>query len=191
MAFLQQAVADYGYLAIFLGTFFEGETILILGGIAAQHGLLDLPLVMFTAFSGSLAGDQLAFFIGRRWGRKVLSRFPSWQKNIAKVEDKAARYLDLWMLTFRFFYGLRNPTPFVLAMGKVTLARFACFNIAGAALWAVAGGGGGYLFGLAWERFVGQAHAWILALAGVLTLLGGLVWLARGLRGRGKPGAAE
>ncbi|MBA4358219.1 MAG: DedA family protein [Desulfovibrio sp.] len=191
MDFLRQAVADYGYLAIFIGTFLEGETILVLGGIAAQQGLLDLQGVMLTACVGSLAGDQTAFLIGRRWGRKVLARFPSWQKNMARIEEKAARYLDLWMLTFRFFYGLRNPTPFVLAMGKVSMARFALFNAMGAAIWAVAGAAGGYVFGYALERFLGQAHAWILAALAGVALLGGLFFLARSLLGRAGRGERE
>jgi membrane protein DedA with SNARE-associated domain len=51
----------YGYWAIFIGTFAEGETILILGGIAAKLGYLALPWVILAAFVGGLCGDQLFF----------------------------------------------------------------------------------------------------------------------------------
>ena len=85
MPFLEQFIAHYGYLALFVGTFLEGETILVLGGLAAQQGLLELPWVMAAAFSGSLLGYQLAFFVGRRWGRRILARFPGWQDKIEKI----------------------------------------------------------------------------------------------------------
>lgn len=38
----EQLIADYGYLAILIGTFLEGETILALGGLAARMGHLEL-----------------------------------------------------------------------------------------------------------------------------------------------------
>ena len=57
---LEHLIDAYGYLAILAGTFLEGETILILGGVAAKLGYLDLPWVIVCGFTGSLIGDQLA-----------------------------------------------------------------------------------------------------------------------------------
>ena len=74
---LEELVANYGYLAIVIGTFLEGETILVLGGFAAHRGFLELPWVMLCAFLGSMAGDQTFFYIGRRNGgrlRRALKR---------------------------------------------------------------------------------------------------------------------
>lgn len=168
---LHGLVSQYGYLALFVGTFLEGETILILGGLAAQQGLLELPGVMAAAFAGSLLGDQFAFLIGRKWGRRIISRFPTWQEKIVKIQEKSGRYLDLWMLSFRFFWGLRNPTPFVLAMGNVSQLRFASLNAVGALVWAVVGAGGGYLFGNAMEGVLGDVHRC------TMQVLGGFVGL--------------
>ncbi|MBK5101143.1 MAG: hypothetical protein JJE15_09160 [Desulfobacteraceae bacterium] len=42
---LESLIDTYGYLAILVGTFFEGETILILGGLAAYREYLGLPWV--------------------------------------------------------------------------------------------------------------------------------------------------
>jgi membrane protein DedA with SNARE-associated domain len=54
-------IAQYGYFAIIIGTFLEGETILVIGGFLAHIGLLSLPLVILSAFIGSFSGDQLYF----------------------------------------------------------------------------------------------------------------------------------
>ena len=68
---LQSIIENYGYAAILIGTFLEGETILVLAGLAAHQGYLELTGVIFSAFLGSLCGDQL-FFI---WDANTVRRF--------------------------------------------------------------------------------------------------------------------
>ena len=65
---LESLIANYGYAAVLIGTFVEGETILVIAGFAAHRGYLSLPWVILLAFAGSLAGDQLWFYVGRRSG---------------------------------------------------------------------------------------------------------------------------
>ena len=69
---LAEMVSTYGYAAIAIGTFLEGETVLILGGFAAYRGYLELPWVLVSAFIGTLLGDQLYFYIGRTKGHRFL-----------------------------------------------------------------------------------------------------------------------
>jgi membrane protein DedA with SNARE-associated domain len=38
---LESILDPYGYLAVLVGTFLEGETILVLGGFAAHRGYLQ------------------------------------------------------------------------------------------------------------------------------------------------------
>ncbi len=68
---LQSIIEHYGYAAILIGTFLEGETILVLAGLAAHQGYLVLSWVISAAFLGSLCGDQL-FFI---WGASTVRWF--------------------------------------------------------------------------------------------------------------------
>jgi membrane protein DedA with SNARE-associated domain len=56
-------IGSYGYIALFLGTFVEGETILLMAGFAAHLGYLYLPWVILVAFLGSLSGDQVFFLL--------------------------------------------------------------------------------------------------------------------------------
>ncbi|MCL1864373.1 MAG: DedA family protein [Spirochaetes bacterium] len=153
---LEFLIRDYGYWAILIGTFLEGETILVLGGMAAQQGLLNLYTVMLSALCGSYAGDQLAFFIGKYYGVKILERKPKWKEKADYLFSKSARFLDLWMIIFRFFYGLRNPTPWVLGAGNISYKRFLLLNGIGAVLWAVLVSYGGYAFSLLLETFMGK-----------------------------------
>ena len=52
-------IRDYGYLAVFVGNLFEGETIVLLAGAAVHFGFLDLAGVLASGLAGSVAGDQL------------------------------------------------------------------------------------------------------------------------------------
>jgi membrane protein DedA with SNARE-associated domain len=102
---LESIIETYGYLAISVGTFLEGETILVLGGFAAHQGYLALPGVIAAAFFGSLLGDQLFFYLGRTHSRKVLDKRPSWKLRAEKVHQLLERFNTPLILSFRFLYG--------------------------------------------------------------------------------------
>jgi Uncharacterized membrane-associated protein len=97
---LQQFLQDFGYFALFLGTFFEGETILVLAGFLAFREYMDIKLVVLVAFCGSYAGDQLWYFMGRRHGRKILARKPRWQAMGDRALEHIRRHPDIWVLSF-------------------------------------------------------------------------------------------
>lgn len=167
-------IRDYGYIAVLIGTFLEGETILILAGVAAHSGSLELALVILSAFVGSSSGDQLYYFIGRWQGRALLLRFPRWGRAAARVGQHVKRHQNLIILTFRFFYGLRNVTPFVLGISHVSVPRFVILNLIGAAVWACSFASIGYVLGEAHERVLGKGYSKVLIL--VLLALGLFYW---------------
>jgi len=149
-------LTHFGYLAIFVGTFFEGEIIMVLGGFAAHQGHLDLGLVVAAGFLGSCLGDQLWFVLGRRYGRALLERRPGLARRAAQVTRRLERNATLFILVFRFLYGLRIAGPIAIALAGVPLRRFAVLNALAAAVWAVAVGAAGFLFGAAAERLLGD-----------------------------------
>lgn len=144
---LARLVAEYGYLAVLVGTFFEGEVILVLAGFAAQQGHLSITTVMAVAFCGATLGDQMFFFIGRRYGNTLLQRFPSTQPRALKVHALLLRYHAGIIIGIRFAYGLRILGPIVIGTTSLAPWRFMLFNALGAAIWAPLIAGAGYLFG--------------------------------------------
>lgn len=181
---LQSAVDTYGYLAILVGTFFEGETILVLGGFAAHQGYLALPWVIASAFAGSLCGDQLFFYLGRRHGEAVLAKRPAWRSRIGRVTGSLERFRRSFMLGFRFVYGIRTITPFAIGMSRIRAAEFFLYNAAGAFLWAAAVGSGGYLIGKALVAFLGDVKRYEEEALAAIALLGLLAWSIHFLRQR-------
>lgn len=128
---MESLIENFGYLAILIGTFLEGETILVIGGFTAHQGYLALPWVILAAFAGSLCGDQLFFFLGRRHSRFILNRRPSWKARMDKAQKLMDRFQTPLILVFRFLYGLRTVMPFMIGMSRVPTYQFIALNAAG------------------------------------------------------------
>ncbi len=169
-------IGEYGYLAVLLGTFLEGETILILAGFAAHRGYLALPWVICAGFIGTLLGDQLFFFLGRRHSEYLLKRKPHWKPRMDRVQAMVDNYRVWVILSFRFLYGLRTLIPFALGMSQVPLRLFLFLNLLGALIWSVAVGVAGFLFGQALEIFLGNLKRYELIVLLTLGGIGLIIW---------------
>ncbi len=187
---LESLVTSYGSMAVLVGTFLEGETIVILAALAAQRGYLPLGEVMAAAFFGSLLGDQFYFYLGRRHSRPILARRPHWKLRIDRVTRMLDRFQTPLILTFRFLYGLRTVTPFVIGMSAVPAFRFIVLNAVGAVIWAVVLSLGGYYFGQALSTFVGDMKQYELWVFGLVAAIGAVVWSVSHLK-RGRHAATR
>jgi len=169
-------IAQFGYLAVLVGTFLEGETILVLAGFAAHRGYLQLPWVIGAAFIGTLFGDQLFFYLGRKHSAYLLKRRPQWKPRLDSVQARIHNHQILIILVFRFLYGLRTITPFALGISKVPLRLFVPLNILGALVWAVGIATAGYFFGQAVETWLGDIKRYELWFFAALLFGGLVVW---------------
>ena len=169
-------IGSYGYFALFVGTLLEGETILVLAGFAAHLGYLYLPWVILVAFIGTLGGDQLFFYLGRRYSQFVLDKHPAWQRRLDRVQRLFERYQTLLILGFRFLYGLRTVTPFVLGRSGVSPGYFFLLNTLSALVWSVVVGIGGYLFGNFLKLLLGDIRRYEFESFGAIAGIGALIW---------------
>jgi len=144
---MEALISLYGYYAVAIGTFFEGETILVIAGFLAHRGYMDIYCVILAAFAGSFMGDQLYFTIGRYRGRFFLEKRPGMRPGVERFLFLLNRYKTLLMITFRFLYGLRTVAPFAIGLSDISYKKFFFLNMVSALAWAAAFGAGGYLFG--------------------------------------------
>jgi membrane protein DedA with SNARE-associated domain len=183
---MESYIEHYGYLAVLIGTFLEGETIVVLAGFAAHRAYLSLPLVICAAFTGTLFGDQLFYYIGRKHSQKVLDWRPSWKPRVEKTKQLVQKHQVLIIIGFRFLYGLRTVTPFTLGITGVPRRIFIPLNVLGALIWSVVVGCAGYLFGRTLESLFGRMkHLELWIMLGII-LAGVAIWAIRHWRARRK-----
>ncbi|MBF0583486.1 MAG: DedA family protein [Magnetococcales bacterium] len=172
--FVRTFVADHGYLIyplVLVWTFFEGETIvLIVSAMAATSApFINLPLLAICAMAGTMAGDQLFYYLGRFYGTPFLTTRP-------KLAAKAERGFQLlrkgevaFILSYRFIYGVRNVSPFIVGVSGIQPLRFFFLNLTASLLWASTFVIGGYFLGKVLEQWL-EAYKWHM-LAAILLLV--------------------
>ena len=175
-------IDSYGYVAVFIGSFLEGETILALAGLAAYRGYLDLAIVIVLATIAGFLGDQFYFFLGRHNGHKVLARYPRMQLRAQRFDAMLSRWHAPVIIGIRFMYGFRIVGPILLGMGRVPAWKFMLYNFIGAAIWAPLIAGIGFFFGGAVEASIGHLKRYELWAAGTLLAIGLTVFVVQHIR---------
>ena len=184
---MEDLIAQLGYLAVFIGTFLEGETILALAGVAAAHGYMSYWAIVGVAIVGAFLGDQCCFFIGRRYGTRILNRFPSLAAKAPRVQDALRRWDAPAVIGLRFAYGLRIAGPIVIGTCGISPWRLAFFNFIGTLIWAPLIAGIGYLAGYALHEWLARfkhAQIGILVAVALAVLAAWLVVRRRSRSGR-------
>ena len=116
----------------------EGESIILTASALASTGILSIWGVAALTFTGTLMADQMIYFLGHHYGPRSVQalkrRFPSWQDNINKALDFIKRNETVYILSFRFIYGIRIISPFIIGAQGVSFKRFSILNILSAGL---------------------------------------------------------
>jgi membrane-associated protein len=171
------------------------ETAVITGGVVAATGRLSLPVLVASATVGAMAGDNLAYLIGRRFGGAVTNRFfrtEKAQQKIAWAQRQLRERGGQLILIGRFIPGGRTVVTLTAGTLRYRWPRFFAFDAIAALVWALYAALLGYFGGRAFEH-----AAWkglLLALAAGFAI-GGIIevvrWATRQRRGRSDPASAR
>lgn len=171
-------IAQYGYWAVFAIVMLEsagfpvpGETALLLAaGYAGATGHLHLPGIIASAVAGAILGDNIGFWVGRRWGAKLLQRHGRYilvdESRIRLGQYLFQRHGAKIVFFGRFVAFLRILAALLAGVNKYRWGPFLFYNAAGGIVWASVMGTGAYVFGDALQRVSGPLG--IIALAGVI-----------------------
>lgn len=147
----------FGYLAVFVGTFLEGETILVMAGFFAERDYLRLPLVIITACAGAYSGHVFWFWLGRTQGVRLLDRFPRMKRHFGKGIRLFERYGAPAIFITQWLYGLRITSAVIIGISKISTMKFLVYEALTCMVWAIVIGTAGFYFGRAVERVLGRA----------------------------------
>jgi membrane protein DedA with SNARE-associated domain len=176
---LEDFIIKFGYPALFVGSLLEGESVLIAAGFLAKSGYLDLNLVMLVALAGTYTADVTIYFLGRKKGEGIISRFPLAKAYFPKVKSLFDRY-GIWAIFItRYMYGLRLAAAGFMGLMKMRRGRYLTFNLLSCAIWAVVIGNLGYIFGASLEALIGQIKHYEKIVVALIIIMGVGIWLVR------------
>jgi len=164
------AALIFGESGMFIGFFFPGDTLLLSAGVFAAQGKLSLAAVIIIVAVAAIAGDNVGYHIGKRYGRRLFSKpdgIVFRQEYIRQAEAFYARYGSKTMLVAHFIPVVRTFAPAVAGAANMPYKKFALFDAIGDAAWAVIVTLIGYWFG---SRIPNIDHYILLAVAAVVII---------------------
>ena len=181
LAFLETG-AGVGLLA-------PGETALLIGGLVAGQGRIDLLTLIAIVWFCAVAGDLTSFALGRRLGRPFLvrhgPRVSITEERLVSVEDFFERHGGKAILLGRFVGIVRAVAPFMAGSSGMRLRRFVPYDVIGAGLWGTTFVLLGYVFWQSFDQLLAYAKKGALALGSAIALVVAIVWVVRWLRAPG------
>jgi membrane protein DedA with SNARE-associated domain len=205
MSDLPELIGHWGYVAIFVvvvlgnvGLPLPEETVLAVAGYLVWRGDLNLAVVLVVGVVSAVAGDNLGYWLGRRFGRKALPRYARWvlghPERFQSMEAFVERRGPFAVFVARFIPGIRFMAgPLAGGLGMRFLP-FVAANVLGALLYVPVAVAGGYLVGYGLGEYVervrrvaGQVEYLVLLVA-IMTAVGLITWrVVQGFRQRGRP----
>jgi membrane-associated protein len=168
--------------SILIGFFFPGETAVILGGVAASRGHINIVLLCVVVVTCGVAGDSVGYVVGEKWGRRLIQlRFlRRRQRLLDRVFDQLHKRGAIAVFVARFTAFLRAVVPGLAGISGMPYRIFLPANAAGGLVWGVGFCLLGYVLGHAYTKV---EHASGIA-SDVLLGLIALVLIALSIRRR-------
>jgi membrane protein DedA with SNARE-associated domain len=188
-------LTQYGYAGLFgllllgiLGLPIPDETLLVFCGYLIYRGRLNFFGAFISGFAGSLCGITLSYYLGLRFGRRVVERYGRYLRIRPNDVDKVSRWfqrIGYWLLTIGYFIpGVRHFTALVAGMSRLNFRAFACFAYPGAAIWVALFLTLGQIFGERWENTSKVVHRYTIIATLALAALAVIVWGVRSARAK-------
>jgi membrane-associated protein len=164
----------------FVGLIAPGETAVVLGGVVAAHGEVELALMLLLVWLAAAAGDLASYALGRRLGRPFLvrrgPRLGVTSERLARVESFFDRHGPKAILIGRFVGIVRAVAPFLAGASGLRLRAFLPWSLLGTLAWAATFTLVGYIFSESFSSAAELTTRGALALAVVAALA--LAWHA-------------
>ena len=143
----------------FVGLIAPGETAIVLGGVVAAQGEIDLVTVLLIAWFAAALGDLASFALGARLGRRFIHthgpRVGMTAPRVDRVEAFYARHGAKAILVGRFIGIIRAVSPFLAGASGLRLRSFLPWSIIGTGVWASAFTLVGYAFSESFSKAAG------------------------------------
>ena len=121
---MEEIIVRFGLVAVYIGAAIEGDVILVLSGVIAHLGFMNLPLAMGIGAAGCFTGDLVWYLVGRL--RSEAIRDTRAYRVVGPTVERIATRIGPWQIaTSRFLYGTRIVTMLYWGVRRLSFPRFA------------------------------------------------------------------
>ncbi|MDF1881726.1 DedA family protein [Sulfurimonas sp. MAG313] len=184
-SFIVDTVGSWGYLGIFImmaieSSFipFPSEIVMIPAGYLASKGEMNLVLILFSGFGGSMIGAWINYFLAMNLGRKFLYAYGQYffmkESTLDKMETFFKKHGAVSTFTGRLIPGIRQLISIPAGLSKMSFPLFSLYTFLGAAIWSTALVLLGYFLGENEEMMKDYVHEMVyiaLSLVGLIILV--------------------
>ena len=179
--------------ALFVGFVLPGETVAILGGVAAKLGHVPLAGALAVTVVAAIVGDSVGYEVGRKLGPRMLNvrLLRERRHRIEQAQDFLARrggsavFLGRWIALFRALM------PALAGSARMPYGKFLTWNAAGGIAWGVGVVLLGYLAGASYKSIEGRFGTTVAFVLAGLVVVGLGVWAVRRHRASRQEDGAE
>ncbi len=181
VVYLVVAVVVFAEDALFIGFVVPGETVAILGGVAASLGHVSYPIVLAIVIAAAIVGDTVGFEVGKHAGPRLLGLKPlaRHRDRLERAQDTLARRGGSAVFLGRWTAFFRAVMPALAGMSKMHYPTFLAWNATGGIAWGATVVTAGYLAGNSYarvEKWLGEGAAAVVLLIVVVAFV---VWHLR------------
>lgn len=144
---MDEFLDEYGYIALLIGTFFEGETAILVASSLIHRGIFEGLYTIFFGFAGSFISDWLYYLIGRVNGKYFIEKRPQLKARLRPVQHFFEEHRVQILFSYRFLYGFRVIIPLVIGMSNIRPIQFLGFSIVSGLIWSTTVSTIGYFIG--------------------------------------------
>ena len=133
-----------------IGFFLPGDSLLVVAGLFAAAGKLNLAILLSTLFVAAVVGDAVGYLTGARLGPRLFSRKKSFlfrPSHLQKAHAFYEKYGGKTIIIARFVPIVRTFAPIVAGAANMPYRRFVIFNVVGGFLWVMSMILAGYFLG--------------------------------------------
>lgn len=133
-----------------VGFFLPGDSLLVVAGLFAAAGKLNLAVLLSTLFVAAVVGDAVGYLTGARLGPRLFKRQKSLlfrPSHLQKAHAFYEKYGGKTIIIARFVPIVRTFAPIVAGAANMPYRRFVVFNVVGGFLWVFSMILAGYFLG--------------------------------------------
>ena len=150
VGYVGMVIIIFSETGILIGFFFPGDSLLVVSGIFASQGSLDMLVLNLLLIPAAVIGDSVGYWIGHKAGPKLFNREQSFffrRDYLIKTHNFYEKYGGITIILARFMPIIRTFAPTVAGIAEMKYWDFFKYNVFGGIGWIISMTSIGYFLG--------------------------------------------